>query len=146
MRRSGEFPPFGVPLGETPWGEKNRGAPALARSQVSIRRGAKKSATIRACESIGCVHLRYLLRGPKIALEYTPWGPTKPRGALRIGEMEELRISPGILGFLDHPFVSLSSPPIRGGFVYFEFPPWVLGVNGHPQGPPPGTPRNAKER
>ena len=35
---------------------------------------------------------------------------------------------------------------IYGGFFYLAFPRRVLGVNGHPRGTAPGTPRNLTER
>ena len=54
--------------------------------------------------------------------------------------------NPEFYGFLDQPFVFLSLPPVRGGFVYLPLPRWALGVNGRPFGTPPGTPRNPTER
>ena len=49
---------------------------------------------------------------------------------------------------MDRPFGFLSAPPVRGAFVYFAFPCWVLvGVNVPPPErlpEPHGTQRNGK--
>ena len=69
---------------------------------------------------------------------------TEPHGTPRGGKIGKLRISPGIVRIPGSSFVFLTSPHIRGVFVYFGFPRLALVVNGRPHGPPP--PRNPTER
>ena len=76
-----------------------------------------------------------------------PWNaPPEPHGAPRSGKIAELRVESGILGVRGSAFCFLPPTPIYGGFVYLEFPRWVLGVDGHPRGTSPGTKRNPAGR
>ena len=71
--------------------------------------------------------------------------PPESHGTLRNGEMAELRIESVILGIRSSAFC-FSSPPIYGGFVFFAFPRWALGVKGRPCKTSPGAHRNSTER
>ena len=61
--------------------------------------------------------------------------------------MAELQPESGFLGIHGAAFCfSLLRRPFYGGFAYFAFPRWALGVNGRPSESPPGPPRNPAER